>query len=225
MGAVYFINGFLDAGKTTFIKDMISRETFKIPGKTLLFLCEQGEEEYDKELLAHTNTFVEVVENEEDFNGEYLSALEEKHKPERIIVEFNGMWDRKNLLFPRQWEDILEIAIFDSTTFKLFADNLRSVLAEQVRRAEIIVFYRADEVRDKLASYARNIKAINSGAALLFHGAKGDITLDSNERLPYDINKEKLELTDVDFAVMCMDSMERVDAYKGKKVHFTARAY
>ena len=71
------------------------------------------------------------------------------------------MWDRKALEFPWYWDDIMEIAVFDASTFKLYSDNMRSLLAEQVRWAELILFYKADEVREKLASYVRNIKAIN----------------------------------------------------------------
>lgn len=225
MGTVYFVNGFLEAGKTTFIKDLIVRESFRIPGKTLIILCEEGDLEYDEAELTGANAVLEVIEEEEDFNEDNLSAIESRHRPDRVIVEFNGMWDRKNLDFPWYWDDIMEIAIFDASTFKLYADNMRSLLAEQVRKAELVVFYKADEVRDKLALYARNIKAINNQAAFLFRGAEGDIILDPDENLPYNINSDYLELDEVGFAVMCMDSLERYEVYEGKKVHFTAQAY
>ncbi len=225
MGTVYFVNGFLEAGKTTLIKELIGRESFRIPGKTLIILCEEGDLEYDTEELAGANAVLEVIEEEEDFNEENLSAIEGRHRPDRVIVEFNGMWDRKNLEFPWYWDDIMEIAVFDASTFKLYADNMRSLLAEQVRKAELVVFYKADETRDKLAMYARNIKAINNQAAFVFKGAEGDIILDPDESLPYDINSGYLELDEVGFAVMCMDSLERYEVYEGKKVHFTAQAF
>ncbi len=225
MGTVYFINGFLEAGKTTFIQNLLSQDYFQISGKTLIILCEEGDLEYDDDMLVSHNAVLEIIDKEEDFNEEYLAEIEKKHLPERIFVEYNGMWDRKKLEFPWYWEDIMEIAVIDASTFKLYADNMRSLLAEQVRKAELVIFYKADEVRDKLASYARNIKAINVGAAFVFRGAEGDIILKPEENLPYDINREELELDEVGFAVMCMDSLERYDAYEGKKVHFTARAY
>ncbi len=225
MGTVYFVNGFLEAGKTTFIKDLIAGESFRITGKTLIILCEEGDQEYDEAELAGANAVLEVIEEEKDFNEENLHAIEDRHRPDRVIVEFNGMWDRKNLKFPRYWEDIMEIAIFDSSTFKLYADNMRSLLAEQVRQAEVVIFFKADEVRDKLASYMRNIKAINNQAAFVFRGAEGDILLDPDEILPYDINSDHLDLDEVGFAVMCMDSMERNEIYAGKRVHFIAQAY
>ncbi|MCR5798652.1 MAG: GTPase [Lachnospiraceae bacterium] len=225
MGTVYFVNGFLEAGKTTFIKELIARESFRVPGKTLIILCEEGDLKYDEAELAAANAVVEVIEEEEDFNEENLSAIEGRYKPDRVIVEFNGMWDRKNLDFPWYWDDIMEIAVFDASTFKLYADNMRSLLAEQVLKAELVIFYKADKVRDKLALYARNIKAINNQAAFMFRGAEGDIILDPDENLPYDINSDNLELDEVGFAVMCMDSLERYEVYEGKKVHFSAQAY
>ncbi|MBO6240881.1 MAG: GTPase [Butyrivibrio sp.] len=225
METVYFVNGFLEAGKTTFIKELIGRESFRISGKTLILLCEEGDLEYDEDELAATDSVIEVIEEEEDFNEENIATLEKKHKPERIIVEFNGMWDRKKLEFPWDWDDIIEIAVFDAATFKLYSDNMRPLLAEQVRHAELIMFYKSDEVRDKLASYARNIKAINNGAAFVFRGEKGDIILDPDENLPYDIKADELFLDDESFAVMCMDSLERYKVYEGKKVHFKACVY
>ena len=225
MGTVYFVNGFLEAGKTTFIKELIGRESFRISGKTLILLCEEGDLEYDDEELAGANAVLEIIEEEEDFNEDTIAALEKKHRPARIIVEFNGRWDRKALEFPWYWDDIMEIAVFDASTFKLYSDNMRSLLAEQVRRADLILFYKADEVREKLASYVRNIKAINMGAAFVFRGAEGDIILDPDEHLPYDINADELFLDDEGFAVLSMDSLQRCEVYDGKKVHFNACVY
>ena len=50
MNTVFFINGFLEAGKTTFIKDLLKRDFFKIEEQTLIIACEEGEEEYDKDM-------------------------------------------------------------------------------------------------------------------------------------------------------------------------------
>lgn len=225
MGTVYFVNGFLEAGKTTFIKELISRESFRISGKTLILLCEEGDLEYDVADLEESNAVLEVIETEDEFNEENISGIEKKYSPNQVVVEFNGMWDRKNLEFPKYWDDIMEIAVFDASTFKLYSDNLRSFLAEQVRQAELIFFNRADKVREKLASYVRNIKAINLGAAFMFRGAEGDIILDPDEHLPYDIDADELILDDEGFAVLTMESLQRCELYEGKKIHFTACIY
>ena len=225
MNTVYFFNGFLEAGKTTFIMELMQRDYFRIKGKTLIISCEEGDVEYDDKFLRKTNSVVEYIEDEEDFNEDVISEIEKRHRPKRVIVEYNGMWDRKNIHFPWYWDDIAEVAVFDASTFKLYSDNMRSILAEHVRHAGIVMFNRADAVRDKLAGYARNIKAINSGAACIFRGKDGDITLSPDENLPYDIDDEELYLDDEGFFVFCMDALERYEVYAGKKIHFYARAY
>ena len=129
---VYFINGFLEGGKTTFISELMKKEYFRIEGSTLLIVCEEGDTDYREEDLKESDTVIEYIEDKENFTEEYITSLEKKHRPERIIVEYNGMWDRKNLEFPWYWEEIVEVAVYDASTFKLYADNMRSILAEQV---------------------------------------------------------------------------------------------
>ena len=60
---VYFINGFLESGKTEFIKYTISQPYFRTRGTTLLILCEEGELEYEESLLKKTKTVLEVIED------------------------------------------------------------------------------------------------------------------------------------------------------------------
>ena len=100
MKPVYIINGFLESGKTEFISYTISQPYFQIKGKTLLILCEEGEIEYDEEILRRSHTIVEVVDDEEQMTPANLIELEKAHKPERIIIEYNGMWNFKNLKLP-----------------------------------------------------------------------------------------------------------------------------
>ena len=63
---IYLMTGFLESGKTSFLSFTIQQDYFHTDGKTLLILCEEGEEEYDPAILEANNTVVEVIENEED---------------------------------------------------------------------------------------------------------------------------------------------------------------
>ncbi|MCR5102625.1 MAG: GTPase [Butyrivibrio sp.] len=225
MSTLYFINGFLEAGKTRFIRDILKQEYFQIDGKTLIIACEEGNTEYDTNELSKVRADIEYIENEEDFTDEALKSLEKKYKPARIIIEYNGMWNKKNHEFIRYRRDVVEVVIFDATTFKLYSDNMRTQLAEHVRRADLALFYQSDKVRDQLAMFLRNLKAINQKLSFVFRGENEDIMLDMDETLPYDIEEDDLFLDDKDFAVFCIDVQERVERYIGKQVHFTARAY
>ena len=93
---VYLITGFLESGKTTFLQFTLEQDYFRIDGKTLLILCEEGEAEYDLKKLAMMNTVVEVIESEEDFTTERLNTLDILHMPERVLIEYNGMWNMKS---------------------------------------------------------------------------------------------------------------------------------
>ena len=88
---IYLITGFLESGKTSFLNFTLQQDYFQIDGKTLLILCEEGEEEYDAEALKQHNTDVEIIESEEDLTPERLAAMEILYQPERVIIEYNGM--------------------------------------------------------------------------------------------------------------------------------------
>ena len=49
---VYLFTGFLGAGKTTFIQDILTDRNFNEGENTLLLLCEEGEEEYAPDEFA-----------------------------------------------------------------------------------------------------------------------------------------------------------------------------
>ena len=67
MKPVFIVNGFLESGKTEFIRYTLAQPYFQVRGKTLLIVCEEGEEEYDDVLLKRSRTVMEVIDEEEDF--------------------------------------------------------------------------------------------------------------------------------------------------------------
>ena len=108
------INGFLESGKTDFISFTISQDYFRTGERTLLVLCEEGEQEYEPRLLKKTNTIVELIEDEEDFTVDALSYLAKKDKASRVIIEYNGMWQHKNIQLPADWKLEQQITLIDS---------------------------------------------------------------------------------------------------------------
>ena len=82
---VFLINGFLEAGKTQFISFTLQQEYFQADGVTVLILCEEGDTEYDQELLKKTRTKVITV----DSADETFSAVW-KHSTIRTGCSSNG---------------------------------------------------------------------------------------------------------------------------------------
>ena len=221
MKPVYIINGFLESGKTEFINFTLEQPYFRIKGKTLLILCEEGEIEYDEALLKKSHTILELIEKEEDFNSANLIELEKKYRPERIIVEYNGMWNFKNMKLPWHWRVEQQITTIDASTFPMYFTNMRSLLAEMIRKSEMIIFNRCDGVED-LSTYKRNVKAINAKADIIFEDANGEINEIFEDDLPYDLKQDTLELDNYGYGIWYLDSLDHLERYIGKQVTFTA---
>ncbi len=219
---VYVINGFLDSGKSSFFSYTIGQPYFQTSGTTLLIVCEEGEVEYGTKLMKSTNTVVEVIEDEEDLTPAAMMALEAKYRPERVLIEYNGMWNYKNFRLPSAWRLEQQITTIDASTFQMYFMNMRSLLAEQIRNSELVMFNRCDNIDEKtLLSYKRNVKAINPAAELVFEDAEGEIDMTTEEDLPFDIHQEPIVLKDLNYGIWYLDAMEHPDRYDGKTIEYT----
>lgn len=220
MKPVYIINGFLDAGKTDFFRYTIAQPYFRTKGKTLLIVCEEGENDYDEKLLKSTNTVIEYIEEEEDFNPNQLIALDAKHNPERILIEYNGMWNFKEMKLPVMWNLEQQITVIDCSSFELYFSNMKSLLAEQIRNSDLILFNRCDGLTDKLPTYKRNVKAINQKADIIFEDQDGEVDVTLDEDLPFDLNQDPIELNNYGYGMFYLDALDHVERYEGKNVRF-----
>lgn len=221
MKPVYMINGFLESGKTEFITFTLAQPYFQTKGKTLIILCEEGEVEYEEELLQKSRAVVELIEDEEDFKPARLLELEKKHKPDRIIIEYNGMWNFKNMKLPWHWKIEQQITTIDGSTFPMYYTNMRSLLTEMVRNSEMIIFNRCDGI-EELNVYKRNIKAVNPAADVIFEDSNGEIDEIFEEDLPYDLNQDIIVLDNEGYGIWYLDSMEHLERYIGKTLQFVA---
>lgn len=221
MKPVYMINGFLESGKTEFICYTLEQPYFQIKGRTLLIVCEEGEEEYDERLLKMSRTDMVLIEDEEDFNPSHLIELEKKYKPERIIVEYNGMWNFKNMKLPFHWTLEQQITIIDASTFPMYFTNMKSLLAEMLRKSEMIIFNRCDSEED-LSVYKRNVKAINQKADIVFENAEGEINQIFEDDLPYRLDAPIIELDNEGYGIWYLDSLDNLERYIGKTIQFVA---
>jgi len=222
MKPVYIINGFLESGKTEFIVYTLAQPYFQLKGKTLLVLCEEGEIEYDEKLLKDSNTVLELIEEEEDFTPSALMELDKKYKPERIIIEYNGMWNFKNMKLPWHWSIEQQITCIDASTFPMYYTNMKSLLAEMVRKSEMIIFNRCDGIED-LASYKRNIKAVNQKAEIIFEDSNGEIDEIFEDDLPYNLEDDPIVFDNTGYGIWYIDSMDHLERYLDKKIQFTAQ--
>ncbi|MBO5426380.1 MAG: GTPase [Lachnospiraceae bacterium] len=224
---VYMFLGFLESGKTTFANETLIERDFTEGEPTLLLACEEGVEEYDVEYLKSKNIFVEYLE-EEDVNTDHLLDLQEKYKPTKVMIEYNGTWKMDKLFgirVPKGWTIVQVITFVDASTFDVYVANMKSMMMEQLATADMIVFNRCDENTRK-AEYRRSIKAVNRRAQVIFENKDGIAELDDEElELPYDLSKDVIELEEEDFGIWYIDSCDNPDKYVGKQIVFKAMVH
>lgn len=218
---VFLIDGFLEAGKTRFIKFTMQQDYFLTEGKTLLIVCEEGEEEYDSELLSETQTVAVFVDGLDELTPESLKELERLHEPERVLIEWNGLWNLKDLLLPKDWDLYQQIMLIDCTTFELYLNNMKPLVGAMVRGAEMIIMNRCDG-NEKLDSYRRTLKGMNPSVQVIFEDSEGEINEISEEDLPYDVNAQVIQVSPEAYGIWYLDMLDKPSRYRGKTVEFTA---
>ena len=89
---IYLFTGFLESGKTSLIKETLLDPGFGQEEKTLILACEEGMEEYDDAFLKQTNSVVVYIEDIKDLEYKNLKKLDATIEPDRVMIEFNGVW-------------------------------------------------------------------------------------------------------------------------------------
>ena len=227
---VYIINGFLESGKTEFITFTLGQPYFQIKGKTLLILCEEGENEYDPALLKKSRTDVVLIEEEEEFTPNHLLELEKQYKPARIIIEYNGMWMLQDLAnnLPENWIVYQCIATADGTTALTYArdNSMRALMLDKIARSELIVFNRAEAVNNDAARQELHklVRQASRKCDIAYEFKDGSVAYDDiPDPLPFDINAPVIDIPDDDYGIWYMDCQDEPQKYAGKTVKFLAQ--
>ena len=221
---LYVFTGFLEAGKTKAIQETMEDPRFSDGERTLILLCEEGIEEFDVSRFPGGNVFVEPVEDESDLTEDYLKKLYKKHKIERVIVEYNGMWQLNTLFesLPKNWFVYQLIMFADATTFSVYNTNMRSLMVDKLSNTEMIVLNRSTSSTDKDEIH-KIIRGISRRCAIAYEMPDGTMEYDEAEDpLPFDINAPVIEIEDRDYALWFRDMAEEMDKYIGKTVKFKA---
>ncbi len=219
---VYLFTGFLEAGKTKFIKETMSDPNFNDgKRKYLIIACEEGEEELDGDSFPE-NVSLAAFDDADRLTPDRLSALQKRSGAEIIVVEYNGMWtlDKFYNALPREWMVYQEVFIADSTTILSYNQNMRQLVVDKLTSCEMAVFNRTSAVTDKMALH-KLVRGVSRKANICYEDVSGDIEFDDIEDpLPFDINAPVIEIKDEDFAIFYRDMTEDTNKYFGKKIRF-----
>ena len=219
----YLVWGFLESGKSTLIKETLNQDYFNDGEKTMILTFEEGEVEYDKEMLEKTNSFVVNIENMEDFTKEFVRGCQRNYYPDRVMIEYNGMYSIDDLMDVVDETDLelyQVIVTVDASTADLYLKNMKSMFMEMFKMADLVIFNRCDD-NTNMGSFRRSIKAVNPRAQVGFERADGK-EMAQDELLPYDVNADVIKVEDEDYGIWYVDMMDNPDRYEGVEVSFKA---
>ena len=228
---VYLFTGFLESGKTTFIKEILESGDFSDSVKTLLLVCEEGEEEYDPSKFYGDpdNIVIRYLEDEEDINPEKLEELLKEAGAERVVVEYNGMWMSERLFtgMPRDWMVYQEMTFANAETFLLYNQNMRQLTFDKLKTADLVVFNRCDRdtfTEDVKMEFHKIVRVANRRNQIVYEYGPNDTEPDTIvDPLPYDINSDPIEVSEEDFAEWYRDVNDEMYKYDGKTVKIKGR--
>ncbi len=223
---VYVFSGFLESGKTSFIKETLKEGQFQDGYKTAYIVCEEGLEEIPEKMLKENKFELFTIESEEEVEYGTFLDIDKRFEPDRVIIEYNGTWNPDFLMeaLPEHWLLAECITTIDASQYDAYLGNMKQMMTRQFTYADLVVFNRCTLSQD-LPYFKRTVKALNRRAQVIFEMTDGTINNNIPEELPYDINASVIEIGDDDYGIWYVDTFDNLDKYVGKTVHFKAMVH
>ncbi len=226
--AVYLVTGFLESGKTQLINSMLEDENFSRGQRTLVICCEEGEEEYSADAVDEADTTIVTLDTAEEMCTKRMEELDKQYHPERVIIEYNSMWTIQRLgscMLPRPWEVVQIITTVDANTFDNYFTNMRQMLTDPMKIADLILVNRCRPEANK-SPWRRQLKAVNPRANILFENTDGTSEDGvADEDLPYDMKAGVIEISDENIPTFYLDAMDHPDRYDRKTVRLVGQVF
>lgn len=222
---VYLIMGFLESGKTSFLQEIFESGEFADGDKGLFISCEEGEVELDEKATMACRIDTITIDEEEELTADFLQNCQNVYRPNRVFVEYNGMWDPDTILnvdMPEGWEIYQIVTMVDASTFAVYLQNMRSIIGNILKCTELVIFNRCSEEQD-LPMFRRNVKALNTNIQMMFEHKDGRMIELGKDIPPYDLSADIIEIQDDDYGIWYMDAADDRDRYDGRTVRFKGR--
>ena len=224
--SVFLFLGFLESGKTKFIQETLEDPRMENGEKTLLLICEEGEEEYNPKAFKVKNVAIETIEDKEHLNEYTLNYLTRKHRAQRVVVEYNGTWMLQDFFdaMPESWVINQMMTFFDAGTFLSYNQNMRQLVYDKIYITQMVVFnrFKGEMIKD---DFHKVVRGITRRADIVYEYVGGKAEFDDIvDPMPYDMEAPVIEIEDRDFALFYRDLSENTPAYIGKTVKFKGMA-
>ena len=177
---VHLLFGFLGAGKTTLVRNLLETSNSDIP--TAVIVNEFGQVGIDGEILQGKS--IDTIELLSGcicctLKGSLLNAIEElayEKGAERIIVEATGVADPEDMLDDLEDPSVIDkfdvapiVTVVDAANFYKIRMVLGEFYVSQILNADIVVLNKIDLAQNKSIKYVTNqLREINPDAEIRF---------------------------------------------------------
>ena len=213
------VYGFMDAGKTTYIRDCIQNDYFYKYGKTMILCFEQGEEAYAAAVLAEKNASVAYYDGEEDV-GAFCRRSVETHRPDRIYVEMNAMMPGLRAQLPAPMNVAHAVTWIDEETLPTYFINLKQFLQQMVSESRQVI-YLGGRSKERLQPYSQAFRLMNRKAVYLRQDPAGYHEKAFDRFLPFSLEENEISVTEGRYVPLWLDAQDHPEHYVGKLLHFT----
>lgn len=171
--SVDLVTGFLSSGKTSFINVFLSKTLKK--EETIVIQCEDGKEEISSVLLSKPNLSVKKFHSSSELTEERLIRMIKFYKPERMIIECNGIEDLNEVIVLFNTNKLKSyfkisgvISVLNALTFNMFFKNLAHIVLPYIEKSDLIILNQSSQVSDDVLDKHLNvIKNLNTHAHIL----------------------------------------------------------
>lgn len=223
---VYLFLGFLESGKTKFIQETLEDPRMDTGERTLLLICEEGEEEYNPDKFNVKYVTKVTLESESELTLENLENLTKKYRVQRVIVEYNGTWLLQQFFeaMPESWVVNQIMTFFDAGTFLNYNQNMRQLVFDKIQMTQMVVFNRFKGEYAQI-DFHKVVRGISRRPDVVYEYVGGKVVFDEIEDpMPFDVTAPVIEVEDRDFAWFYRDLAEKTPEYVGKTVKFKGMA-
>ena len=213
------VYGFLDSGKTSYIRDCIQNDFYYKHGTTLILCFEQGETAYDEERLGERNTSVAYHDGEEDVTA-FCTRCIEAFRPGRIYVEMNTMMQDLRARFPDCMKVTYAVTWIDWKTLPLYFVNFTQMIRQMVSESQQVTF-RGCPSKEQLEPYSQAFRLMNQKASYLRQDPMGYHERAFDLFLPFSLEDREITVITENYIPLWLDAHDHPEHYEGKRLRFT----
>ena len=145
------------------------------------------------------------------------------NEPDNLITLCSKCHGAAHGCIPEGWAVAQEFLFCDATSFLSYNANMRQLMVDKLKSAELVVLNRYNDSMDRMEMH-RIIRAISRRCDIAYEYTDGKVVYDDIEDpLPFDLDAPVVEIEDRDFAIWYRDMSEEPKKYDGKTIEVKCR--